>query len=154
MTEENSSYGQLLYDESKIPRGVRIRKQRKTSLTAQALVLLFAFSVLTYILVNYYGRHTVLNIVGVVAAVFTLLAEIYTMYLAFDLGYVKVYERGIVSTRAHTSRVRFFPFLRWKNIAHNTGHWKPLCRYLLQERLEDARDSTKVDFLFAKRQDC
>jgi len=117
MIEDMLPFGRLLYDESKIPRGIEIHGRHRRNLAAQAAVYFLVASVLAYVAINYHTSRPLLDAAGIIGIVFAIVAGVYLTYLAVNLGYEKVYEEGLVSTRALTSGVTFWPFSSLEKIA-------------------------------------
>ncbi len=117
MNTEELPFGRLLYDESKITRGIEIHGRRRRNLAAQAAVYFLVASVLAYVYTNYHGSRPLLDAAGIIGIVFAIVAGVYLTYLAINLGYEKVYEEGVLSTRVFTSGVTFWPFSSLEKIS-------------------------------------
>ena len=101
-----------MYDESALMNGREIKGKYAKAYALQALAFLISAGLLMFVLLRYDGNKapTILGITGIFGSILTLIIGIYCMYLSITLGYLKIYETGIVITRARTSGINVWPF--------------------------------------------
>ncbi len=106
--------GRLLYDESQMPRGIRLRQKTKRIHNAFAF---FSFSVaLVYtvlfatLFASMIGRNTALDIYMGLPMIGFYALGFYSSHRAVNVGHHGIYERGFVIIVPETSKVVFWPF--------------------------------------------
>lgn len=109
--------GRLLYDDSQTEEGVRIRRGFRLERGLMGVFILVVAAVLTYILPRLFASFadngiswTLTMVLGILTVGMMYGFGINSTYAALNIGFTKVYEKGIVLTRAHTTHVSFWSF--------------------------------------------
>jgi len=116
MTERVADCGRLLYDETILPKGRELRKQRVLNASAASIGFFLASAGFGYVAYQYGSNLPTLVDEMILAVVFSSLIGTYFLYSALTAGYLRVYERGIVIIRPH-ARAIIWPFASIEKIS-------------------------------------
>jgi hypothetical protein len=108
--------GRLLYDESRIARGVEIRSYRRALLATVSVVFGLLCTWILYFLLTYGRRDLFFLAVVPVIAILGYFFVAAMAYGAYENKCMKVYERGILIERTSPLKDWFWPFTEIEKI--------------------------------------